>query len=242
MDSIKSNINNLTSLWKSATVPFQTYSEGEGFGYCYIKNSQWPNRIWTKQKLTIEILNSIMETINQSPEHLTFSYFDDGNTDAVELILGNGFTENFIQYGMSLKPHQLLDTSSDLNFLQVKKRDEITLWCQSFEKAFGYQIDPETVESSLNKIDYFLIDTTDGIVGTIILYQTGEVSGIHSLGVIPEKRGKGYAKSAMHLALNLFYNQGVKLVALQASEMARTMYEKLGFTTEFIMRNYSLKK
>lgn len=54
-------------------------------------------------------------------------------------------------------------------------------------------------------------------------------------------RGNGYATQIMHHLLNKGLEQGCNLATLQASKMAKSMYEKMGFTTEFKMRNYKLK-
>jgi predicted acetyltransferase len=86
-----------------------------------------------------------------------------------------------------------------------------------------------------------LIYDYEDIVGTVICHQTQNTIGIHSLGILPNMRGKGYATEIMYNVLNKGLEQGCNLATLQASKMAKSMYEKMGFTTEFIMRNYKLK-
>jgi len=77
-------------------------------------------------------------------------------------------------------------------------------------------------------------------VGTVILYFTGKVVGIHSLGVLPKMRGNGIARKTMELLINLASKQGMKQACLQASDSANPMYKKLGFREQFKMLNYQI--
>jgi ribosomal protein S18 acetylase RimI-like enzyme len=242
MDNVKENINNLSSLWKITTEPFQTYFETESLGYCYINNSQWPNRIWIKQNSIESNLKEVIGIMNNCSVELTFSNFYHNSKEDMALIAQNNFTEKTMQYGMYLKLHQSFENPPQLSFRQVNNKEDIKLWCSAFRKSFGYKINEITVEKSLNNITYINIIFNDEVIGTIILHKTDDIAGIHSLGVIPQMRGKGFAKQAMHYVLNLSIKLNAKTVTLQASEMAKSMYEKLGFTTQFIIRNYKLNK
>lgn len=241
MTNLKSNILNLTSLWKSATVPFNTYNEDEHIGYCLVPNSQWPNKIWLKKEPDLSILNEVQQLLKSELEGVTFSYFDT-NPDAKNLIYNSlGFIEVSIQYGMSLKLTQKVNTSKALQFHLVTNASQSKDWSQAFQKAFGYQVSAQTVKKTYHHINYYLIYDLDELVGTVIAHQTQKTLGIHSLGIIPNMRGKGYATQIMHHLINKGIDQDCDLATLQASQMAKSMYEKLGFTTEFIMRNYKLK-
>lgn len=242
MESIQSNIINLTSLWKSVTQPFNTYNEDKNIGYCFVPNSQWPNKIWLKKAHDPTILNDIKLLLKSELDGLTFSYFDIDSSEQNQMIFDyHGFDETSIQYGMSLKLKEKLKTSKQLDLQQITHIEDSKKWSQTFEKAFGYKISEETIKKTYPNINYYLIYDYEDIVGTMICHQTLATIGIHSLGIVPYMRGKGYATQIMHKVINMGLEQGCNLATLQASKMAKSMYEKMGFTTEFIMRNYKLK-
>ena len=88
---------------------------------------------------------------------------------------------------------------------------------------------------------YYLIMNEETLVGTIVLLGTNATIGIHSLGIIPSQRKKGYGKEIMHTVLNRAIDETYDMATLQASEMARNMYANMGFSLDFIMENYTLK-
>lgn len=242
MNTIQSNILNLTSLWKSATMPFNTYNEDKNIGYCFIPNSQWPNKIWLKKGHDLTNLNEIKLLLKSELDSLAFSYFDIDDKEQKKIILDyHGFYETSMQFGMSLRLKEKVKISKQLKLKLVTNIEDSQKWSQSFHKAFGYQISEETINKTYHHINYYLIYDQYQIVGTIIGYQTNATIGIHSLGILPNLRGNGYASHIMHHLLNKSLEQGCNLATLQASKMAKSMYEKMGFTTEFKMRNYKLK-
>lgn len=241
MTKIQSNISNLTSLWKNATQPFSTYNEDEHLGYCFVPNSQWPNKIWLKKEDDLDILNDIKLLLKSELDHLTFSYFDVNSSKKHIIFDYHGFKEVSIQYGMCLNLSEKMKVSKQLKFQLVTDAYESKKWSQSFQKAFGYLVSEETINKTYHNINYYLIYDQEQIVGTVISHQTQSTIGIHSLGITPDMRGNGYATQIMYHLLNRGIEQGCHLATLQASNMAKTMYEKMGFTTEFIMRNYKLK-
>lgn len=240
MDILKSNINNLTHLWKIVSSSFQTYFEKDNYSYCYIHNSQWPNRIWTNTQLNAMVLNDIANEIKTNQSNINFSFFNTANPLDNELLKSLQFTEIGIQYGMSKPLDKKYELNNKLAFLKVEGKEEIQQWCKAFEKSFNYQISEETLARNFNKTDFYLIYSEGDIAGTIILHLTKDIAGIHALGIIPEMRSKGIAREAMKKIINISIGLNAKHTVLQASEMARKMYESMGFTTQFSMHNYQL--
>ncbi len=66
------------------------------------------------------------------------------------------------------------------------------------------------------------------------------IIGIHSMGIIPEMRGKGFAEQMMRTILNQAVEQGFERATLQASSMGKGLYLKLDFEQQFAMSNYGL--
>lgn len=238
MNLINANTNNLISLWQQATTPFQSYFEEKELGYCFIENSQWPNRVWSKGALTEETLSQISQLIDKH-QQLTFSYFDTTNGAELNWLKDKHFSEKSVQYGMALKLEQDYKKSDQVSLQRVQTRTAISNWCKAFKQAFNYEISEETIEQTFRAIPYFNIIYQQQVVGSVILYKTKQVTGFHSLGIIPEARGKGLAVEAMNSSLNLAQRWQSEYVTLQASPMAKRMYENFGFSTQFMMRNYS---
>lgn len=243
MTNKKLNISNLLDLWKNATEPFNTFNGDEHLGYCFIKNSQWPNKIWLKKNHNVSILNDISLLLKSGLDNQTFTYFDK-DSEKINLVFDYyGFEQVSAQYGMSLilkeidhlktKPFIKLDLVTDVN--------KAGLWSNNFKKAFGYLISKETINKTFQKINYYNIFLNNDIVGTVICHKTLTTLGIHSLGIIPAMRGKGLATQIMYKIINDAKIGGSQIVTLQASQMAKSMYEKMGFKTDFLMRNYKLK-
>jgi len=244
MNKVKANIENLSSLWKSVSEPFQTYYEGDGFAYSRIPDSQWPNRIWSTEKDLTPYLNNIIEIMNNDNSSPILTYFDSGtpnNNREKILMASESLMERWVQYGMSMPLNQSFGKSPRLHFELIKNTDEAKLWCDVFKQSFGYKISRETLFNSYQKIDYFNVYYENKAIGTTILYITNGVAGIHSLGIIPQMRGKGFAREAMHFILNLALEKKAVLTTLQASKMAKNMYESIGFQTQFVVRNYQLE-
>jgi len=241
MKNIKNNVNNLTNLWTIASKSFNGFATDHLISYCQINNAEWPNRIWTTQHLSVDIIQSIKEISENSNANLRFVNFENLEANNTNLIESLGFKLTSSLPGMSLKLNQYFPKSTRVKLKMVKTKAEAKKWSSIFKEAFGYLISAETVLKSMHKTNYYLIYDQKIVVGTIILHYTNNIVGIHSLGVLPDMRGKGYAKEIMHFILNEAIKQGATLATLQASSIVKKMYEKLGFKTDFTMNNYELK-
>ena len=233
------NINNLHALWKEAGIPFNGYSEKGKMYQSKITGSEWPNKIWTLPDVCDDSIERIKVQM-KTDSSLTFSHFSSHVSVTNELVK-QGFHQKSVQYGMSLELKNNFKPSKELQLKKAETVNEISLWCKAFKQAFNYSISEPTLEKTKNTIPYFLVYDNKDLVGTIILYITGNTAGVHSLGIIPEMRKKGYATEIMYRVLNRSIKENAKTATLQASEMAKNMYLGMGFSTDFIMHNYQLK-
>ncbi|WP_047789590.1 GNAT family N-acetyltransferase [Tenacibaculum mesophilum] len=144
------------------------------------------------------------------------------------------------QYGMSLELNEKFETQRQIDFKRVKNKEEAGIWSNTFFKAFNYEISTATILKTKETIPYYLVYFEQELVGTIILYTINTVAGLHSLGILPEKRKQGFATEIMRHTLNKAIDNNLSLATLQASEMAKEMYLKLGFSLDFLMENYIL--
>ena len=243
MNTIFLNTDNLTSLWKTASIPFNTYFNNNDIHHCFIPNSQWPNRIWANDEVSEIMLSQIVKLSNNNPSELTFSYFYKNENDKnTSNIIKAGFMTKFNQYGMSLIPKDIYNTKTQLTFRLVQTEVDIKIWRTTFQQAFGYCISEETLLKSYQKIKYYIVYYNENCIGTVVLHQTNSTMGVHSLGIVPNRRGKGFATEIMHFVLNFSKKSNSKLVTLQASEMAKNMYLKFGFSIDFFIKNFIQNK
>jgi GNAT superfamily N-acetyltransferase len=239
MNTTVLNIDNLTQLWSLAGETFHGYHNHTGIHTSTIENSQWPNRIWTDAVLSEKSLQKI-EAQMKSNKGMTFSNF---NLDSLRSPSINraGLSLKSIQYGMSLPLVTAFETQRKIELVRVAHDLEAETWSNTFYRAFQYRISPETLLKTASKIPYFLVYHGKQLVGTVIMYTTGKTLGVHALGIDPDHRKQGYATEIMHHVLNIGLAQGASLATLQASEMAKNMYLKMGFSHDFLMENYELE-
>ncbi|RLE62732.1 MAG: ribosomal-protein-alanine N-acetyltransferase [Thermoprotei archaeon] len=91
--------------------------------------------------------------------------------------------------------------------------------------------------------DLFQVAVLDGkIIGYVIgVIRRNNLGHIVNIAVDPQFRRKGVGTELMKRLIELFRNRGVKLIRLEvrvSNTPARKLYEKLGFTSEYIIPNY----
>lgn len=241
MNNIKSNIDNLTNLWQAVSEPFDSYFGETGFNYSLIENSEWPNRLWLNQDFNTRNITLVKEKLSSLSTNLIVPYWDIYDSNSFELLEQNGFELKFEQIGMSLKRNDQFTESSSLSLKKVSTEKEAELWSVLFSKSFGYLINPLILTKSQKHTNYYIAYNQNEAVGTGILHTTKNVSGIHSVGIIPEQRRKGYAEDIMKLLINQSLKMNIDFVTLQASNMGLSLYLKLGFKEQFKIKNYVLK-
>ena len=240
MNTTQLNIQNLGQLWETAGKASDGFKKGDGYFVSMAENGEWPNRIWATDTLSEETMTDIaseMKTFKQ----VTFSHFNETETETV-LLQEHGFELKSKQYGMSLPLRSKFEVEKTLELERVNSSENAKLWSQAFYDAFQYDISSDTIVNAMEDIPFFLVKNEGTLVGTLILFATEKVLGIHSLGIRPAQRKKGYAKEIMHYVVNNAIEKDYAQATLQASEMAKNMYAQMGFTFDFMMKNYTLKQ
>ena len=240
LNLIKANIDNLTSLWKTASKPYGTYFSESEFSYGYVRNSEWPNRIWLNQGNDKEIITTLKNKISSVAVPLIFPFWDIYENDFNEALEHQGFIKFFEQIGMSLKIGKPQGIQSDLDISLVSNNSEAMLWALIFEKSFGYKIHYETIIKTKDVINYYLAYSQNEAIGTAISYRTNNIMGVHAIGIPPAWRRRGFAEQIMKLLIHLAEEEQVDYMALQASDMGKNLYLKLGFEEQFVIKNYKL--
>lgn len=242
MKNIKPNINNLTSLWQQVSEPLNSYFKGNNFYYSYLEISEWPNRLWLNKDIDQKVIDLVKNKLATISDNLIIPYWNIYNNKSYQLLEKNGFELKFDQIGMSLKIKQSYKGNNHFKILKVTNEKEAIVWSELFEKSFGYFINPILLKNTLNSIDYYIAYHKKELVGTGILYRTDNISGIHSVGIIPNQRRKGYAELIMKLLINQSIKHKSEYIMLQASDMGLGLYLKLGFKEDFRIKNYALQQ
>jgi ribosomal protein S18 acetylase RimI-like enzyme len=241
MHTVQANIENLTSLWKTAAIPFDAYFKDPLFHYCDVTDSDWPNRIWFDQDITANSLETALKSIPDRPNKLHLPYWDLYNSKSYELIEAKGYPLRSEQAGMSLQLQEPFALKNNLQFSAVTTEADAITWVTLFQQAFNYKINHRILMSTWNKVQYFLAHYENQPAGTAVLYITGNIAGIHAVGVIPDMRRKGFADEIMKFILNRSIELKAAYATLQASKMGKDLYLKLGFKDEFLIKNYQLR-
>ena len=91
----------------------------------------------------------------------------------------------------------------------------------------------------MDRVDYLIGIHGSQSIGTAVLYRDSpNLAGIHSIGVVPDHRRKGYAEDLLNHVLILAKKQGAIYATLQASSMAKGLYLKTGFREDFRLKNF----
>lgn len=78
----------------------------------------------------------------------------------------------------------------------------------------------------------FLVGRVDGDpVACGQLVRTGDVAGVYSIGVLPDYRRRGLGEALTREVLRLGRDAGCDVGVLQSSEMAESIYDRMGFET-----------
>lgn len=126
---------------------------------------------------------------------------------------------------------------------KVKRADtpeDIKMWADIGSEAFAYQIDLSVIQQLINDddIQLLLACENDQAIACGLLYRTGDIIGVHQFGVKQAFQGKGFAKCFMLDIIGACAQWQGTYVVLQASQAGKPLYEKLGFTSQFIIKNF----
>ncbi|MEO9966759.1 MAG: GNAT family N-acetyltransferase [Reichenbachiella sp.] len=241
MNKIDLNIDNLTSLWESVSAPFDGFGQQPEFDYALLKDSEWPNRLWLKQDLSeIDLSQLRLQLIHQGSS-VKVAHWVRQQTNQQPTFEKAGFELISSQLGMSLSLENLKAFPKEkLTVIPVIDTSTGEIWSELFQEAFGYFIHPKQLILSNNTLA-FVYSFEGTPVGTGLIHYTGTVAGIHAIGVPPAHRRNGYAAEIMHHLLNLALLKGCSVSTLQASDLGKALYLKLGYQEDFSIQNYKLR-
>lgn len=259
MDINQANINNLKSLWKKygadKLAPDKCSQQTNEQGF-YV-NKLWPNRCWFDGNFNINNIDdlSILSKLAQdSLFPILPTFVSENNQQFVtqpsnieHWLLENNWCKALEQTAMctTLDSCSLLTSKNNAKHADfcVKKLEtavELSPWFAATEMAFGYCIDRSVIENLVEDSDIqLLLGLYQGqAIASALINKTDDVIGIHQVGVKPDFQGQGLASIFMREILSLCQSWQGKYAVLQASELGKPLYERLGFTAQFIINSY----
>lgn len=204
---LSKNLNNLHDFWSA------TSSEKRG-DEIYV-HLQWPHKIWCNNfaRLESELWQKSIHVTVEKPSP------DNAITIKTSLMAMHLFLDNVVG-----KEHK--------SMIVVNSHEALSQWCHACGLAFGYQIPIQSLIPLLNDDNATLLAFQENgeMVGTAILYQSGENMGIHQVGVLPNFQGRGLGKALMLDLVERTKSKGCSTMTLQASNAGTPIYLKMGFT------------
>lgn len=247
------NIENLTSLWKK----YGSVANQQNNSTLWTSKS-WPYRAWVEndtrgaeksftkaRRVENENKSAVAAWLENTPPTHFFSHweFEANSTTDAEFFHGKGWQLAFELTAMSLPlaALEVHDTQhSSLTFERVSRHDSLKNWLETSSEAFNYQIDPAVFQPLLddNDVEIYLGKVNGKPAVSALLFKTGNVTGLHQMGVKSAFQGQGLAKKAMHFLINRAVQQASDYMMLQASEMGLHLYKSVGFEELFTLSHY----
>ncbi len=171
------------------------------------------------------------------------------NDNINKLLLSNGFKLKNSSYSMILDNLSELDCSYNLaDNVKIMCSDSVNIlkdikavfvdafdYVESdYDRKFGF-LDEFRLNSKNNKIKAYVVYENGEAVSTASYYAHDRFS-IENVGTIKSARGKGYAALMLKVLLNEAKKLGYNEACLVSSEVALSVYKKIGFK-EIIKNN-----
>lgn len=237
MNAIISNTNNLTSLWTLGGKTAGKFFTNDDFSISVVSNSEWPNKLWFHKVPDSRIMDSILD--NWDMRKITIPIWAANLSGTEEVLKDHGFIMKNELTGMAVRLDSTISSANKFWIEKVNDYRTAIKWSKLFQKCFGYLIHSETVEKTMDAVDYFIGRFEYQSVGTAALYldNTG-IAGLHSMGIVPDHRRNGFAEDFMVHLLNTARHDGAKYATLQASAMGKGIYLRAGFKEDFQLKNF----
>lgn len=232
------NVDNLTAMWRAlgagpllradVATPAPTASR------------TWPDRAWFEPTARPDEgdVARFVAAAGSAERALTVPVWRAANADAAtsdalhDALVGAGFAHAFAQTVMHADVHEIRrDAVPAPTLAFTDGGGDVARWTDVAARSFGYAIDVAAVErlATHDDAELLLAHRDDEAVGTGLLFRTGDVAGLHMVGVTPTARRAGIAGAIMLQLLDVAERRGLRRATLQASTMGEGLYRKLGF-------------
>lgn len=236
----KLNVDNLTQLWKALGTQVLIKENVQRMHH----SKSWPHRSWFDWGTNLHQSNLSILRSGDLPNNRMVPVWG-GCADSLEILepalVESGFNVSLEQFAMYLDlSEQQFKKTPAFECKQVTSMLEIDAWVGIASKAFGYPIDAAAFHHTTTNPDIRLLLAywAGEPAGTALLFKTGDVIGVHLVGVSPNFRGRGIAKALMQQIIGDGHLWAGKTLTLQASAAGEPLYRQLGFQHQFVLRSY----
>lgn len=234
------NIDNLTSLWRKMGLKKNSEFLVDGLTI----SRTWPNRYWFDWHADIKQINALAPVLDQLPLTAVVPVWEGAGVAAQQLeifLKDECFRILFTQLAMYLDLQ--LTAVPELpapDIITVQSATDVETWTATASAAFGYWIDIVAIQAivDLPDVKLLLLKQDGQAAATALVYQTGDIIGVHLVGVPEQFRGQGLARILMQYVIGLSITMGGKFLTLQASAAGEPLYRQLGFIPQFVIKNY----
>lgn len=241
----RANIENLVNLWR--TMGTLSASGEDAFA---LRNLNWPRRCWFEPGTRPLAPDQVAAVLARVPAGYIVPVWESPfEMDLRRALHIRGYRPAFMQTAMCLDlsryPVREGKAAALTNGMQVELRNvctagDVSTWCDIGGAAFGYHIDTEAVSGALGApgLDAYLALVEGQPAATALLFRTGDIIGVHQVGVSRAFRGRGVARALMHLLLRHSREGGAAWATLQASEEGEPLYRSMNFDAQFGISNF----
>ena len=191
-----------------------------------------------------DVLDEAVSIASCKSSPMFLSYCDDITFPLGEYLKSKGMTEVFCQAGMAYLTGNV--TPKQKQTVIEIGLDRLEEWCRVCDKAFGKQDDVMIYKKLLadEKCRFYACEADDSIVctGMYCIDDFGINTGIHSIGTLPEYRGRGYAASVVSHIIAEAEKMNIPLLTLQASPLGEPVYSGLSFKKYTMIHSYARVK
>lgn len=237
------NIDNLTSLWRTMGVENHSEFATDGLNISHT----WPNRFWFEWSATSAQIAKLNYCLHRLPVRAVIPVWTGAGVQAAELeklLLAAGYEILFSQLAMYLDLRSVqVAPVPELDIVTPDTPAVVEIWSATASAAFGYEIDSAAIHALLGvpEVKLLLLNRTGQAAATALVYKTGDVFGVHLVGVTNSYRGQGIARAMMHYVIQYCISMGGQYLTLQASAAGEPLYRELGFVEQFVIKNYQRK-
>jgi len=211
--------------------------------------NDWFNRVFNINMPPENMDTALKDLVRNIESGSIPKYIVTGSTskpaDIDKYLLENCFVLHYEQSGMAICLDKIEEFSHNKHELRVIENEaDLFKWVDAVNKAFDINDNPELYLKlfSDNDIVFYAGYDSDKIVATTMLFHYGDIAGIHQVGTLKEYRGKGFGTALTNKAFYDAKLKGCTFGVLQASEMGKRVYSKVGLTEYCIVRHWEYKK
>ncbi|MFG0304837.1 MAG: GNAT family N-acetyltransferase [Phycisphaerales bacterium JB040] len=163
------------------------------------------------------------------------------DVDLASVLSGNGYVAAETMPLMSVTPDMLnsTDMPSEYELVEVTP-DHHDLWLAAF--AAGYEIPADLAScfaplKAIPRLEpgsarYYAAEINNDFAAVSMTWDHGGAVGVYCVATRPEHRRRGLAAHLTAESVQRAWSDGPQLAVLQSSAAGRSMYERLGFTTQ----------